>query len=86
MLVPLDFRLMTLPLEGGSGFEVFCSGSNDDNDEAVDGGEAGGCTCDCEADIAAPFVGSSWMLRRLTRRASLLVEIECSGRAGRALK
>jgi hypothetical protein len=69
MLVPLDLRLMTRPLEGGSGFKEFCSESIDDNDEAVARGEAGGCACGCdalvigtgeglEADIAVLFVRS----------------------------
>jgi hypothetical protein len=69
MLVPLDLRLMSRPLEGSSGFEEFCSESIDDNDEAVARGEAGGCACGCgavvvgtgeglEADIAAPFLRS----------------------------
>jgi hypothetical protein len=66
MLVPLDLRLTIRPLEDASCFEGFRSGSIDDN-EALVGGEAGGCACDCdavvvgmgaglEADIAAPFV------------------------------
>ena len=69
MLVPLDLRLITLPLEGGSGFEEFCSDSIDDNEEALVGGETGGCAWDCdvvvvgmgdgfESDIAAPSVRS----------------------------
>jgi hypothetical protein len=67
MLVPLDLRLMTRPLERGFGFEGFRSESIDDNDEATVGGEAGGCSCafdvvvvgmgeEFEADIAAPLV------------------------------
>ena len=70
MLVPLDLRLMTFGLEGGTGFEEARSEAIDDIDEALVGGEAGGCACGCdavvvgmggdefEADIAAPFVRS----------------------------